>query len=170
MLACRLTRIFATAAAALALAGCPDEGERETHERVAANQVGELWRKAWLDPTDPSTPDRWLASRDAGRDLAPADPAVAAWGQVLDEAKMRFDESGRMIANRAVQLEGMLAEIGVRETAENLVRAFTPLAEKGSRRGFGDLCQHYYNLRVQGEARDGALTALRKAASGEGGR
>ncbi len=87
-------------------------------------------RKTWLEPTDALGPDVWMASREAGSDLAPSSPAVAAWRGLLSDADSRFDETDRMIANRTVQLEGMLREIGVRESAQDILRAFMPLAAR----------------------------------------
>ena len=153
---------------ALALAGCPGDTEPERKERVPAPAGNSSARKTRLEPTDALGPDVWLASREAGSDLASSSPAVAAWRGLLSDADSRFDETDRMIANRTVQLEGMLREIGIRESAQDILRAFIPLAAKGSRRGFGDLCQHYYNLRAQGSAREAALAALRDARSPAG--
>ncbi|MEZ0211596.1 MAG: hypothetical protein ACAH27_01455, partial [Xanthobacteraceae bacterium] len=66
---------------ALALAGCFSEGEPGTdaaRERVAA-PLGGAAGKAWLDPADPLAPDVWLASREAGRDVAREAAAVSRW-------------------------------------------------------------------------------------------
>jgi hypothetical protein len=165
----RLSRALAGAGLALALAGCPSEAPPEPRERVAAPPGDDAARKdlalkSWLQPTDSDDPDVWLASRDAGHDVAPGDPAVAQWRAILTDADARFGETDRMIANRAVQLEAMLREIHVKQSAREIVADFAPLAATGSRSGFSDLCQHYYNLRVQGLTRAAALAALRREA------
>lgn len=162
------SRVILPAAAALALAGCFSEGESEPRERVAAPASAGTSGKSWLDPRDSTPPGLWLASRQEGRDVAPSDPAVARWDALLADADSRFDETDRMIANRAVQLEGMLKGVGVDASADAIIRAFLPLAEPGSQRGFGALCQHYYNLRASGEGAQQALAALRQPAR-EGG-
>lgn len=155
-----LLRLALSAVLAFALAGCPGESEPEKRERVTAPESDAVARKTWLQPTDDTEPDVWLASRDAGADVAANAPAAKEWQGVLAEADSRFGETGRMIANRAVQLENTLAEIGIRETAREIIADFSTLAAKGSRAGFSDLCQHYYNLRNQGLDRTAALAAL----------
>ncbi len=156
----------------VAMAGCGEEEPRPGGataeapaapaglEKVAPPPADALARQGRLDSGAAASPERWLASRAAGRDLPEADPAVAGWHALLAEADARFDESGRMIANRAVQLEAMLREKGIAEGAQALVRDLAALAPKGSRAGFGTLCQHYYNLRLQGLDHRQALAAL----------
>jgi len=155
-------------ALAVALAGCSDEraDERaqETRERVAAPAGDDLAKRKWLTQTDDTAPDLWLASREAGHDIGPNDPAVAGWRGVLADAGARFGETDRMIANRAVQLEGMLHEIRIEEGARQILADFSALVPKGARAGFSDLCQHYYNLRAQGASRAAALDRLRAEA------
>ncbi|MCB4771483.1 hypothetical protein LGR54_23005 [Ancylobacter sp. Lp-2] len=158
------TRAIGSAGLALALAGCPGEPPSEPRERVAAPSGTTLADKQWLQPLDASEPDVWLASRAAGRDVAPSDPAVAEWRAILADADARFGEDQRMIANRAVQLETMLREIDIKEGVRDLLAGFVPFAGKGSRSGFSDLCQHYYNLRSQGLTRVAALDLLRQQA------
>lgn len=154
---------------AFGLAGCPGESGPERGERVAAAGEGAVAGKTWLQPTDDTAPELWLASRKAGVDVAATDPATTAWRGVLDGADERFGETSRMIANRAVQLETMLSEIGIRESAREIIADFSTLAAKGSRAGFSDLCQHYYNLRVQGMDRPAALAALRAEPASKAG-
>ncbi|MFD2139876.1 hypothetical protein [Ancylobacter oerskovii] len=159
-----LTRAVGSAGLALVLAGCPGEQPSETRERVAAPSGNATAAKQWLQPLDATEPGVWLASRAAGHDVATNDPAVGDWRALLADADSRFGEDDRMIANRAVQLEGMLREINVTQSVRTLLADFTPLAGKGSRSGFSDLCQHYYNLRSQGLTREAALAALRQQA------
>ncbi|MBS7538870.1 hypothetical protein [Ancylobacter lacus] len=163
------------AALAVAAAGCGEDEPRPPAaspaaeapaapapalEKVAPPPADGLARRTRLDSGEAASPARWLASRAAGRDLPESDPAVARWRDLLAEADARFDESGRMIANRAVQLEAMLREKGLAASTQALVHDLAALAPKGSRAGFGTLCQHYYNLRLQGLDHGGALAAL----------
>lgn len=154
---------------AVVLAGCSEERTEErapeTRERVAAPARDDLAQRKWLTQTDDTAPELWLASREAGRDLGPNDPAVAGWRWVLADAGARFGETDRMIANRAVQLEGMLHEIRVEEAARQILADFSSLVPKGARAGFSDLCQHYYNLRSQGIDRAATLDRLRAEAT-----
>ncbi|MEZ0212600.1 MAG: hypothetical protein ACAH27_06585 [Xanthobacteraceae bacterium] len=151
--------------AALALAGCFGESEPDAAARERVAPPDGAARKAWLDPADPLDPALWLASREAGRDVARDAAAVLRWKALLTDADARFGETDRMIANRAAQLEGMLREIGARESAHDIVTLFLPLAAPGSRRGFSDLCQHYFNLRSQGATSEAALATLRAPAA-----
>ncbi|WP_051661408.1 hypothetical protein [Bosea sp. 117] len=162
----RLARALLGTALALPLAACPGESEPERRERVAEPAPDGLSRKTWLAPTDRTDPAQWLASRAAGTDIAASAPEVAGWRALLADADSRFDETDRMIANRAVQLETMLAGIGTREDARQLLDDLLPLAAPGSRRGFSDLCHHYFNLRSQGASREAALAELHASAPG----
>ncbi|MCJ8144045.1 hypothetical protein MKI84_14080 [Ancylobacter sp. A5.8] len=160
----RLAGAVLGAVAAFALAGCSDEAQPESRERVTASASNEIARKTWLQPTDGTPPGLWLASRDSGHDLSPDAPAVAGWHARLADADERFGETDRMIANRAVQLEAMLGEIGIKESAEEIIAGFAAFAGKGARAGFSDLCQHYYNLRAQGLSREASFAALKAEA------
>lgn len=155
-----LSRALLGTMLAFALAGCPGESEPERRERVETPASDALARRAWLEPSDSTDPAVWLASREAGSDVATGTPAVADWDAMLKAADVRFGETDRMIANRAVQLEVMLGEIGVRESVREILDEFMPMSSPGSRRGFSDLCQHYFNLRKQGLPRGEALAAL----------
>lgn len=159
-----LARALGGAGIALALAGCPGEPAPEPRERVASPSGDAAAGKSWLQPTDAIEPDLWLASRESGREVAAGDPSVAGWQAILADADARFGENDRMIANRAVQLEAMLGEIDIREGVREILAGFVPLADPGSRSGFSDLCQHYYNLRAQGLTRAAALDTLRREA------
>ena len=159
-----ILRTVLVIAASAALAGCPSDSEptkTKVASKAAANSIG---GKTWLEPLDTTSPERWLASRDAGTDLPDTAPAVAAWRAVLSDADARFDETPRMIANRTVQLEAMLREIGITMSVHDLLRDFATLAEKGARRGFSEVCQHYYNLRARGDDGAASLAALRAPA------
>lgn len=66
-----------------------------------------------------------------------------------------------MIANRVAQLEQMLAEHGITEGADQLLDDLTAVAAvRNGRTGFGEVCQHYYNLRTQGTDRPAAMAAI----------
>jgi hypothetical protein len=153
---------------ALLAAGC-DEAVEPTIAPPAAIEAPKgpaLARIKWLDQHDNIAPEQWLASREAGADLTAADPAVAAMRTTLAEAAKRFSDPPRMIANRAVQLESMLAAKGITEHAPELIRSLTA-AVTGVQavEGFGTTCQHYFILRQQGLNRDAALGQLKGRAA-----
>lgn len=164
MMARRLPVILRTVlviAASAALAGCPGDSEPTKTKVETTPSTNSIVGKSWLEPLDTTSPQRWLASREAGTDLPDTAPAVDDWRGVLSDADARFDETPRMIANRTVQLEAMLREIGITTGVRDLLRDFATLADKGARRGFSELCQHYYNLRARGDDGAAALAALR---------
>lgn len=120
-----------------------------------------LARRQWLTQHDRTPPDRWLASRAAGVDVGPDDPAVALMHTLLMAAYERFGDKTRMIANRAVQLETALKAKGMPETAPDIIASFTKTAEAGRPLdGFGAMCQRYSILREQGMSNDEALLHL----------
>ena len=118
-------------------------------------------RIKWLDAHSSVTPEQWLASRVAQKDLAETDPKVEAMRAELQTAAKRFGDEPRMIANRAVQLEEMLAARGIDEGAPELIALLSSSAAE-PKEGFGSVCQHYFNLRQQGIGRDAALQQLKE--------
>ncbi len=146
-----------------ALAGCdaPAPESKPAASAPAGAEVFTARGRSWLDVKDTASPAVWLASREASRDLAPNDPAVASMRALLQEADLRFSEGPRMIANRAVQVQGMLAERGVQESARQVIEGLVSIGQIGERAGFGETCQHYVNARAAAETRAAALDALR---------
>lgn len=116
--------------------------------------------KVWLEHSDPMPPDYWLASREAGRDLLPGEPAVREFRVLLDRAGQGYGETARMIANRAVQLESMLRARGVDESARQVIEGLVALSAGRSARNFGETGQHYVTIRPQRASREEALRAL----------
>ncbi|MGA0530965.1 hypothetical protein [Hansschlegelia sp. KR7-227] len=130
-----------------------------TAPRVNAFSIAD---RRWIDVNDKIAPAVWLASREADRDVAPDDPSVAALRGLLGEADLRFTEDPRMIANRAVQVQAMLAERGVKESPRQVIEGLVSIAAPDERAGFGETCQHYVNARTAGRTRAEALEALRR--------
>lgn len=160
-----IARALLLAALPLALVACDEAADIETTTAATeqAPKKPELPRIKWLDAKSAASPERWLASREAKADLDENDPAVAAIRTDLEAARAHFGESQRMIANRAVQLEEMLAGVGIEEHAPELIPLLSGAAsEPRSREGFGSLCQYYFNLRKQGLDREGALAQLKQ--------
>lgn len=116
----------------------------------------------WLKQIDPVSADQWLASREVGHDLDLYDPAVIKMREKLDIASKRFRDHPRMIANRAVQLEGMLQEKQIAERAPEIIDTLCEVQLSGrSVESFSSLTQQYYNLRMEGLDRGQAILALR---------
>jgi len=117
---------------------------------------------AWLRQTDAVSPDHWLASREAGRDLDPYDPKVAEIHRTLETAAQRFRDYPRMIANRAVQLEAMLKKKAIDEHAPSTIATLCEVpGDRQNIESFASLAQQYYNLRLQGLDRSQSIAALR---------
>lgn len=150
-------------AVALPLAGCGGEEEREREPgAIAARSDRAAPETAWLSPTDRTEPAVWLARHAAGGQ--PVDPsALVALRGSLAEARGRFVEDPRMVANRTMQLEAMLAEIRVAESPAALIADLAGVAAASGRRQlYGEMCQHYVTVRRDGLSREAALARLRE--------
>lgn len=151
-------------ALSVVVSACGDETVSEPPH--AAPPVAEKQAQAqldWLRMTDGIAPEQWLASREAGRELDLYDPAVLDMRHVLERATARFRDLPRMIANRAVQLEGMLGEKRIVERAPRIIVSLSQVpGETRYVESFGALTQQYYNLRMEGLSRGEALEALKR--------
>jgi hypothetical protein len=159
-----IKRASALAFCFLFVTACDDPAppERSGTSAPARPEVFTVAGRSWLDVKDNVSPAVWLASREAGRDVDPNDPAAASLRALLDEADARFTESPRMIANRAVQVQSMLAERGVMESAREVIAGLVSIGQVGERAGFGETCQHYVNARAASGSRMAALETLRR--------
>ncbi|WP_400765744.1 hypothetical protein [Methylosinus sporium] len=154
MRAPRLAALCATLAALL----CACEDAAPQRGAVEVKRKDELPK--WLTPIDRVDPAYWLAARKSGG--APVEESrVARLQAALDIGAAHFLEAPRMLANRAAQLGDMLSEIGAAEDEAQSIESLARVAAAtGSKQTFGDLCQHYFNLRKQGATRDAALADL----------
>lgn len=115
----------------------------------------------WLEAHHDIAPEDWLIIRSQaalGGNVTSQDHRQT----VLQHASQHFRESPRMIANRAVQLEDMLMEIGIEESAVSLIDNFTHLPTEGTPHNFSAYCQYYFNLRAKGYPQGYSLTELSK--------
>jgi hypothetical protein len=152
------------AALALTLGACGDEAAHDTESAPApvAAQGESLNALAWLKQTHAIAPEHWLASREAGRSLDMYDPSVGDMRRVLETAAMRFRDHPRMIANRAVQLEGMLQEKGIEESAPRIITNLSQIPGRTRYvESFAALTQQYFNLRMEGRSRGQAIDLLK---------
>ncbi len=154
-------------AAAAAVAACGDESTESVKREstgVASAHNGEsehTGETAWLGLDDETPPEEWLVQRREKSVTQVGPHKVNAARVLLEEASQRFGDQSRMIANRAVQLEQMLAQKGYDEDAMALIETLMHVAP-GSKPtgGFASICQYYFNLRVQGLDREQALSVL----------
>jgi hypothetical protein len=157
--------VCAVAAGFAVLGGCDSQFETP-HAKTAAlaQSAAAVADKRWLDVNDPTLPEVWLASREAKADLPASAPQVEAFHDLIGRASRRYVETPRMIANRAVQLEEMLAARGIDENARLALEGLIGVRDdNGDRRSFGEAVQHYFNVRATAISRDQALRSLREA-------
>ena len=144
------------------LAGCGDEapvsGERT---RSHAEDIGPH-KVAWLEVASPISPAQWLVSRGEEKPRSESDPEVQHVAKLLATAHKRYRESERMIANRSVQVEAMLQQIGLAEGATTVLDGLTSIGgEVGQAEGYGAISQYYFNLRASHVSRADALATLK---------
>jgi hypothetical protein len=143
--------------ALLLLAACEEEKPRRAPQPVEDERASS---PRWLASKDNVDPAQWLAAHRSGG-TAPDAAEVARLREALAEAKLFFLESPRMLANRAAQLGDMLAAAGLGEDMARLLADLSRVAGAAEKKQtFGELCQHYYNLRRDGQGREEAVAAL----------
>lgn len=146
--------------ACLPCAAC-GEGKHASEANDVIETQDEKSGEIWLRANEHVDPALWLASREAARELAPTDPAVEKMRAAILAARVHFLESHRMLANRTAQIGEMLAEDGRAEDYAGILYALADVAKAaGQTRTYGELCQHYYNLRHKGATREEALSVL----------
>ena len=159
----RIIHVSLCALTIAAGAGCGDENSDAAKRDGGSDASALASETAWIGLADDTLPEEWLVRRKvkAGAEIDPR--KVEAARALLAEASKRFGDKSRMIANRAAQLESMLADKGYGEDATALIETLMRIAP-GSKPtgGFASLCQYYFNLRVQGLDREQALDALAK--------
>ncbi len=135
----------------------PPEPSPETNTQITVEGP-----KLWLGKRNDVTPEQWLLNHRTASGAAKAPAAEIR--RTLASAARNFKDSPRMIANRAIQLEAMLAQHGIEENALDLLSdlSFTATPEKNAE-GFGARCQHYYLLRIKYPSKQEALSALKRS-------
>lgn len=146
----------------LAASGCSDAEEPQGAPASETAATLNHQTLKWLEINSHITPEQWLASRHEPA-LRPADdPEVQRIRVLLQDAHRLYRESTRMIANRAVQVEVALKEHGAEDTAVALLTDISTLAgEVGQTEGFGAICHHYLNMRVNGLDRSTVIATLK---------
>lgn len=150
----------------LALTACSDEPPIENKAPVkptsATSSATSPLKRQWLEIHSSTRPAQWVLDWRAPKDRPASDEDLVRVEENLAAAHAIYRESERMIANRAVQLEQMLAKIGVEESAANILEDIASVAgEIGQTEGFGAVSQHYYILRSSRYDRTNALALLK---------
>lgn len=137
-----------------------DEDAHADQEIVARTSETDL--PAWLGHADGTDPGRWLAGREAGHPVAFDAPQAQALRASLARTAEGFVEDRRMIANRTVQLGQMLGEVGQGEEYRTLLDGLGQVAAARGRHKslYGEMCQHYFNIRNRGLGHEAALAEL----------
>jgi hypothetical protein len=143
------------------LCGCSDEQQPQRHaeRRSGLSTIGQA---DWLTAQDDVMPEVWLIAHESKAVDASSvgDPRVVR--RSLAEASTKFNDTPRMIANRAVQLEKMLKGEGVEENAIILINRLNDAIAPGRIESFGAAVEKYYNMRKAGMSSDQALDTLSK--------
>ncbi|MFA5950876.1 MAG: hypothetical protein WC807_11410 [Hyphomicrobium sp.] len=157
-----LSRAALTLLTAVLVSGCGDEGSQPAPTSETRAASGKAHRVEWLELKSALSPAQWLASRGEETARSPIDPDVMRIATDLADAHAIYRESERMIANRAVQLEGMLRSISIDQNAASIVADLARIpGEIGQTEGFGAVTQHYFILRSTKVGREEALAALK---------
>ncbi|WP_244913055.1 hypothetical protein [Methylophaga nitratireducenticrescens] len=153
-----LTSLFLCLLLMFSLIAC-DQNNDDIPQMEAAPIIDENESPLWLDGQVKMSPQEWLVKRSRA-EINDETAEIERTAELLITAANRFDESHRMIANRAAQLEDMLFEHNIKETAVNRLEWFTKLPTLQTPHSFSALCQYYYNLRTQGKTEDEIIQNL----------
>lgn len=145
----------------LLMSACSEEGFDLSSDSSVNNPSNNEEIPQWLEAHHEIDPADWLIIRSQAA-LAGEVTGHDHRQNLLKQASEHFRESPRMIANRAVQLEDMLLEIGIEESAVSLIDHFTHLPTVGTPHNFSAYCQYYFNIRAKGYPQGYALTELSK--------
>ncbi|MCJ2023174.1 MxaH protein [Methylobacterium sp. J-067] len=154
--------LLSALALTVSLTACNHGDEEANAEQAVVARTSETDLPAWLTHSDGTDPGRWLAGREAGHPLALNAPQVQAMRGSLARAAEGFVEDRRMIANRTVQLGQMLGEVGKDEAYGTLLDGFAQIAAPRGRHKslYGEMCQHYFNIRTRGLGHEATLAEL----------
>lgn len=143
------------------LCGCSDEQQPQRHaeQRSGLSAVGQ---SDWLAARDDVMPEVWLIAHESKAAEASPSGDLRVVRRSLAEASTKFNDTPRMIANRAVQLEKMLKSEGVEENAIVLINRLNDAIAPGRIESFGAAVEKYYNMRKAGMSGDQALDVLSK--------
>ncbi len=122
-----------------------------------SDEEGNLWLSA-IDTRDPLA---WLETFDASPEAGTAERRAERF-DLIARLNERYIEDPRMLANRTVQLQTMLGEVGVQEDMHVLLRGFAGRTQGVSAPSFGEIVSFYVTLRAGGASHEEALEQLAK--------
>lgn len=144
----------------LLIIACSDEYDLSSSDTaMEAPQQKQEKVPQWLESHHDISPAEWLIVRSPAA-LRGEVTSRQHRVEILRDAADHFGESPRMIANRSAQLEDMLLEINIEESAISLINRFTQLPTDDTPYNFSAYCQYYFNLRAQGHDDQYALNEL----------
>lgn len=144
------------------LSACSDEPAVQG-KPAKTPQSGSGLDRQWLEIHSSIKPAQWVLDWRRPNERSASDEEMQRVQKHLTAAHNIYRESERMIANRAVQLEQMLAKLNVQESAANILEDISSVAgEIGQTEGFGAVSQHYYILRSGKYDREAALALLKQ--------
>ncbi|WP_156771417.1 hypothetical protein [Labrys sp. WJW] len=154
-------RWFAISSIALAFLGACDDDPSSSSSSQVVVATKPRAISSWLAQGDRQDPALWLRSREIGHEALPIDQDVGRLRKAISQARVRFYEDQRMIANRAAQTADALHEIGVQERYVDILTGLVDVADRSiGRTSFGAICQQYVTLRKSGKSRADALNYL----------
>lgn len=145
----------------LLMSACSEEDFDLSSDSSVNNPSNNEEIPQWLEAHHETDPADWLIIRSQAA-LAGEVTSHDHRQNLLKRASEHFRESPRMIANRAVQLEDMLLEIGIKESAVSLIDHFTHLPTVGTPHNFSAYCQYYFDICAKSYPQGYALTELSK--------
>ena len=90
-----------------------------------------------------------------------SDPEVDRLRRALHQSSIRFYEDTRMIANRTAQTSDMLREANQPERVVDIMTGMVDIADTSvQKKLYGEMCQHYLNIRKAGKDRTAAIQEL----------
>lgn len=129
----------------LQISACSEEDFDLSSDSSVNNPSNNEEIPQWLEAHHEINPADWMIIRSQAA-LAGEVTSHDHRQNLLKRASEHFRESPRMIANRAVQLEDMLLEIGIEESAVSLIDHFTHLPTVGTPHNFSAYCQYYFRV------------------------
>lgn len=157
-----------------AISGCGNEddwqdaGSNATNvpERPHQGSPSQSNATEFLPVTDRTPPAKWLAALEQSGKHQPDPARIRAFDEILKRLDERFYEDARMIGNRTVQLQHMLREEDIQVEFMDILNGLERISSIAVLKNYGELCAHYFNIRVNGQSHADTVLALLKINEG----